>query len=347
MKPTKILAAGIAALGAVVTSVVAPAAAGPQEGRLLRIFVTSPAVRTMYLPDQTRKASGTDATCTYNQITVNRFSQCLWTAVHVDAMKMVGGRPVRDGTADFDVKHQMALKTNSAGWAEKFTVSRAKTTGHGNGIHVNLTAVSGGGTKATLRFPQGHTLDSPAEGSTDYKTGPIPRKQINPKAKTTYKYTFSKPGYATGSASYASAVYRCDNYYGTTGCAFPDATTAVSMIRQARIAEGIRGLRSRGGRHGDPDGGAPLHWMINDAQKDQNRRAVCSGPVPADMQREGRTSCDEFPFASTYEGGTHLPANQRTITWVNRSENDSQGASITNWRRQFHVMDHDPFFVIA
>ncbi|WP_443728973.1 NucA/NucB deoxyribonuclease domain-containing protein [Streptomyces barringtoniae] len=32
------------------------------------------------------------------------------------------------------------------------------------------------------------------------------------------------------------------------------------------------------------------------------------------MQRAGRTSCDEYPFASTYEGGTHLPASHREIT---------------------------------
>ncbi|MGW0210865.1 NucA/NucB deoxyribonuclease domain-containing protein [Streptomyces sp. NPDC003233] len=60
------------------------------------------------------------------------------------------------------------------------------------------------------------------------------------------------------------------------------------------------------------------------------------------MKRAGRTSCDEYPFASTYEGGTNLPASERTIKWVNKQENNSQGGAITTWRRQFHVMDHDP-----
>ncbi|MFF3918442.1 NucA/NucB deoxyribonuclease domain-containing protein [Streptomyces sp. NPDC001852] len=64
------------------------------------------------------------------------------------------------------------------------------------------------------------------------------------------------------------------------------------------------------------------------------------------MKRAGRTSYDEYPFASTYEGGTKLPANQRTITWVNKQENNSQGGA-TTWRRQFHVMDDDPFYVIV
>ncbi|MEU2931209.1 hypothetical protein ABZ636_40520 [Streptomyces sp. NPDC007251] len=41
------------------------------------------------------------------------------------------------------------------------------------------------------------------------------------------------------------------------------------------------------------------------------------------------------------------PFRQRTITWVKKAENDSRGATITNWRRAFHVMDHDPFYVIV
>lgn len=40
-------------------------------------------------------------------------------------------------------------------------------------------------------------------------------------------------------------------------------------------------------------------------------------------------------------------ANQRAITWVKVQENKSQGGRITAWRGQMHVMDGDPFYVIA
>jgi hypothetical protein len=321
-------------------------AAGTGAGQL-RVTVGSANSRTA-----TAAATTANATCTINRITVNRFSSCEWVTVHVDVVRVVNGRPVIEGTADFDVKHRMTLKTNSANWSEKFTVSKARTTGKGKGVRVNIGATSGGGTKSTVTYPQGHTLDSAANGSVAYKSAAIAPKKIKPKAKTSYKYTFSKPGYLPGSVSYASATYRCDNYYGSSrtnrsGCAFPDAPTAVSMVGLARISEGIRNLRARGGHYGDPNGGKPLHWMINKTQENKNRAAVCPRSAPADMKRVGRTSCDEYPFASSHEGGTQLPANQRTITWVKVQENKSQGGRITAWRGQMHVMDRDPFYVIA
>ncbi|MFK0026554.1 NucA/NucB deoxyribonuclease domain-containing protein [Streptomyces sp. NPDC090798] len=56
----------------------------------------------------------------------------------------------------------------------------------------------------------------------------------------------------------------------------------------------------------------------------------------------GRISCDEYPFASAYEGGTALPAAQREVIWVKVNENKDRGGRITAWRGRMHVMDHDP-----
>lgn len=351
MKLINLFATGAAGFGLLVTAA-APSAMASQPGdSRLRVTVTSPTIGSPTAQARAAASPAAAATCTINRITINRFSECEWVTVHVDVIQIVNGRPVIKGTADFNVKHQMTLKTNSANWSEKFTISKARTTGQGKGVHVNAAAKSGGGTKATVSFPQGHTLDSAAGGSVGYKTTIAPKK-ILAKAKTTYTYTFTKAGYSPGKVSYASAVYRCDNYYGSTrtnrsGCAIPEVPTGVSMVGLARIDEGIRNLRARGGHYGDPNGGKPLHWMINKTKETQHRTAVCPRTAPADMQRAGRTSCDEYPFASTYEGGTTLAAGQRTITWVKVQENKSQGGRITAWRGQMHVMDHDPFYVIA
>ncbi|GGS08841.1 MULTISPECIES: NucA/NucB deoxyribonuclease domain-containing protein [Streptomyces] len=344
MKLGRTITAGAVAVSALAVGVGAPAAAEQQDTGTLRVTVSHSAKQA---GTSAVAAPNANATCTINRITVNRYSECEWITIHVDVVKIVRGRPVLEGTADFDVKHQMTLKAKSVNWSEKFSISKAKTTRAGKGLHVNIAASSKSGTKAKVHFDQGRTLDSKSSGSVDYTTSPIPKKKINAKAKTTYTYTFTKAGYSPGTVSYDSAVYRCDNYYGTSGCAIPDSPTGVSLINQPVIADGIRGLRLRGGHYGDPYGGKPLHWMINDKQKNKNRAAVCPKNPPADMKRAGRTSCDEYPFASTYEGGTHLPAKERTITWVRKAENDSQGGTITTWRRAYHVMDHDPFFVIV
>ncbi|MEU5314148.1 hypothetical protein [Streptomyces sp. NPDC021562] len=46
-------------------------------------------------------------------------------------IKVVDREPVIEGTADFDVKHQMTLKAGSTNWSEKFTISIAHTTSQG------------------------------------------------------------------------------------------------------------------------------------------------------------------------------------------------------------------------
>ncbi|MGW4561548.1 NucA/NucB deoxyribonuclease domain-containing protein [Streptomyces sp. NPDC004561] len=341
MKLRRTITAGAVAVAALAVGAATPASAHQQDSGALRVTIS----RTTQASSTAAEKAG--ASCTINRITINRYSECEWVAIHVNVIKVIDGEPVLEGTVDFDVKHQMTLNAKSANWSEKFALSKARTTGAGKGVEVIIGAASQSGTRATVHYAQGHVLDTASSGSVGYATGPITKGHINAKAKTSYRYTFTKPGYTPGTVSYDSAVYRCDNYYGTTGCAFPDAPTGVSMINQPRIDEGIRKLRARGGHYGDPNGGKPLHWMINDKQKAKNRAAVCPRTPPADMKRAGRTSCDEYPFASTYEGGTHLAAKERTITWVKKAENDSQGATITNWRRAFHVMDHDPFYVIV
>ncbi|MFJ8097527.1 NucA/NucB deoxyribonuclease domain-containing protein [Streptomyces griseofuscus] len=121
------------------------------------------------------------------------------------------------------------------------------------------------------------------------------------------------------------------------------------MVGIPWIDDGIRKLRAHGGHYGDPQGGKPLTWMINSKQKTKKRQAVCPRrrTAPPGMRKAGRTCCDEYPFASTYQGGTKLPASQRETTWVSPNENNTQGAPITNWRRPTHVMDKDPCYVIA
>ncbi|MCE0446829.1 hypothetical protein LT493_26265 [Streptomyces tricolor] len=230
-------------MSALTVGVGAPAAAEQQDTGLLRVMIGRTVQQASASAVTTPSAN---ASCSINRITVNRYSECEWITIHVDVVKIVRGQPVLAGTADFDVKHQMTLKAKSANWSEKFYISKAKTTRAGKGLHVNVAASSKSGTKARVHFDQGHTLDSKSSGSVDYKTDPIKKGKVNAKAKTTYKYTFTKAGYSPGTVSYDSAVYRCDNYYGTSGCTIPESPTGVSMINQPVIAFGIRELRARG-----------------------------------------------------------------------------------------------------
>lgn len=82
----------------------------------------------------------------------------------------------------------------------------------------------------------------------------------------------------------------------------------------------------------------------NTAQTDRNRALACSTartnalPPPPD----GMTvpSCDEYPFASTLQGG-----ERATIAWVPKAENDQQGQTIIDFYRKSRVMEGDGFYV--
>jgi hypothetical protein len=174
VKSRKLLMIGAVALGLLVTAAApsALAAAGQSGAGVARHH------RPARGPVSALASAAVNASCTVNRITVNRFSECEWVTVHLDVVKVVNGSPVLEGTADFSVKHQMTLKTNSANWSENFTISKAATTGQGRGVAVRFSATSNGGTRATVHFQQGHTLDSAAGGTVDYKTAAIARDEL-------------------------------------------------------------------------------------------------------------------------------------------------------------------------
>ncbi|WP_208903131.1 hypothetical protein [Streptomyces incarnatus] len=176
---------------------------------------------------------------------INRFSECEWATVRVKVIRVSNGVPRQVGTATFTVRHSMTLHSTSANWGgEKFQLSKARTTGEGGGITVNVTATAGNGTTATTHYGP-HLLDTGSSGSVTYTTSPMRKGRINGKTQTRYVFSSTKPGYVPGSTGYKSATWRCDNYYGTSGCAMTDAPTAVSMVGIPWIDDGIRKLRAR------------------------------------------------------------------------------------------------------
>ncbi|MEU3982458.1 NucA/NucB deoxyribonuclease domain-containing protein [Streptomyces sp. NPDC026672] len=80
-------------------------------------------------------------------------------------------------------------------------------------------------------------------------------------------------------------------------------------------------------------------------------RSYCtSGAVP-DFPKPGR-ECDEYPFASTYEGAAqYLEDNQPeyknfySVKSVSREDNNEAGARLGRWYDQNRILDHDRFFV--
>jgi hypothetical protein len=117
------------------------------------------------------------------------------------------------------------------------------------------------------------------------------------------------------------------------------------------IAANIRSVQARGG---------PAELHRNSFLKTANNKAVCPKNPPAGWKppkgwpKGQRPSCDEYPFAASWEGGTRLPANHRGIAWVPLSENNSQGGLLNAFYLANRVLDAtdakakgDAFYVFA
>ncbi len=57
------------------------------------------------------------------------------------------------------------------------------------------------------------------------------------------------------------------------------------------------------------------------------------------------TQCDEYPFASSYEGGVTLSSNNRGTAWVLGLEQRRQGNRIAAFAGTYRVLDKDAFWV--
>lgn len=83
-------------------------------------------------------------------------------------------------------------------------------------------------------------------------------------------------------------------------------------------------------------------------------RAFCRTPeMPAQPPTGGPFDCDEYPFASTYEGAawylyevqSELYERQYSVQWVNSGQNQEAGGRLNAWYETDRLLDGERFFV--
>jgi hypothetical protein len=107
-------------------------------------------------------------------------------------------------------------------------------------------------------------------------------------------------------------------------------TLTFSRSRIPNIASHIASAQSRGFP-------SILTRTTNSTLIDRNRREACRNFVP---QAPPNTSCDEYPFASTYEGGAGS-----SIRAVPLTEQNIQGGIISSFYRNNSIRDGSRFRV--
>jgi len=149
----------------------------------------------------------------------------------------------------------------------------------------------------------------------------------------------STPGVGT-----SDRTVRCDQEIAqAAGCVLNAFTpTLTTMAGLQHIAINIATVQA-GGRHlGRPGDSHPLHRITDKTVRDSHRRQVCpKGRKPPHKGWE----CDEYPFASTAEGGTSVPPQDRGTAWVPGSEQRSQGGELLKFIKQERVLNNDAYYV--
>ena len=106
----------------------------------------------------------------------------------------------------------------------------------------------------------------------------------------------------------------------------------------AHVYDAIRALPS----HWGSPFGSPLNRLMDPVAVGNNRAISCSGVIsPPGF------SCDEYPLATTYQGGNGASADDRSTRVVPQTANNSQGGLTSGYYDYYRVVNSDPFFVQA
>ncbi|MCQ4079777.1 NucA/NucB deoxyribonuclease domain-containing protein [Streptomyces sp. RB6PN25] len=280
--------------------------------------------------------------------------------MEVDLIVIEDGVSEQVGQANFTAEHIMTLNTTSLTWSEQVTLSPAQLSGAAETSPITLTLLTftkqNTVTKATGQLAGAFTLSgsSPETGTIDYSSRVNKMQDVTD--ATHYIYEGEAAGFTTPiTLGYDGPTWRCDDMFWNKaqtkrnkvpGCVLPQqAATDTSMLIPSAmyslpgIKENIQTVQENGVHVGRPFSGEPLH-RTTEAQKDKNRGAVCDGlkpPTPG-------LSCDEYPFASTAEGGTFFAPPNRGIAWVPIAEQRKQGGILKSFYSQNRILPGDPFY---
>ncbi len=277
----------------------------------------------------------------------NRESLCLVFPAMVTVVQLENGDPVGDEVYKFGVQTIVDLSATSARFAESVAVVGLTTTGDDPGLDPTITVTSQCDQPCRDTSPQLLAVGTPQVAAGKNSNGvDAPSNQVvwpSPVISLFAGYG----GYESNTVSWpVMPAIRCDHMYPglwKAGCVFPGYAPTVDMSGLPHITRGISRVQGRGGHVGRPGGGHPLHRASSAVATKHNRRLVC----PKHLPRPKGSSCDEYPFASTVEGGMSLPPIDRIIQWVPLRENQNQGVILSAFYRHNRVLRGDAFYVFA
>ncbi|MEV0405884.1 hypothetical protein [Actinoallomurus sp. NPDC050550] len=232
------------------------------------------------------------------------------------------------GVARLDMTQAIVFSTTSNKFRETLVVRPTVVTGSARILRtVGLTASCGQGCKAKASLPRGKAFRPGVsiKGKATFTDG-VKQRKIH-RSAVTNTFIYVAPGFTPSISRFTwrpGVGHRCDNnlYFPekrryVPGCVIPRFTPTMTTMRGLpAIRANIRRIQTNGPDHyGRPGSGHPLHRLWNAGKQQKNRQTVCGKKVVGNPPQPG-LECDEYPFASTEEGGTKLRPADRGTAWV-------------------------------
>jgi Deoxyribonuclease NucA/NucB len=151
--------------------------------------------------------------------------------------------------------------------------------------------------------------------------------------KLATSWTYIGDGLTFPPLSETTVVVRCDSQKGykyPSGCANPSYTPTY-VISSSRYPDIAKFDKAQLAKH---PSWATL-TRVSPAQADKNRKVACKGFVAPKGE-----SCDEFPYASTSQGGAGAARKA-----VKKKENDSQGGNLVGFYNANRLFYGEKFHV--
>lgn len=220
-------------------------------------------------------------------------------------------KPIGTGTMSVNSSNQFSA--SSLTWSESITLTVTQTTGQVKSLNVAFDVGCTSSCSAPSNKPwtgiKTLAAGQSATGSVTYKSS-VPSGTHDSFDTQYHIYVVSsgavpiQPNLNWGSPP--EAKIRCDAEFTTSGCVIPErraySSFSLSDPKHASAAAAYAWAQN------NLRGGAPLRRVASETVAVANRERTCgaksSDPFVAMPNQVPDDSCDEFPFAGTYEGGT-------------------------------------------
>jgi hypothetical protein len=217
------------------------------------------------------------------------------------------------GWIDYDVVSIVLLSGRQTAWSHAIAFEALRAGGNPAILNTTISAVplcgSGCVGPAGSTFPQGarfNTVTGQVAGAAAFGVLGLGANSLV-FSSSQWSWTFSNPAAAMPSppTRIVSAEHRCDSKLPgeSDGCAYTLVTPqlVIPTAKYPKYATHIRlalgsGLPSR------------LTRTTTDSVIDRNRATACPASIP-----RGGASCDEYPFASTFEGAASQPYGRQFL----------------------------------